>query len=233
MRKILIIIISFFIGWNSSFTQEPDPYVIVDSLKIKLLEIEDYQADIEIEVDVDFIKMPVKHATIYYKQPDKVKFKSDEFFMLPRKGFNNSFRKILEEDFSAIYAGEEIIQNEKHHVIKIIPLGKKPDIILATWWINAENYLISRVESNTRNEGTFLIDFSYKNPEIQLPTVMKISFEIEKMKLPLKFLGKTQGIEIEEQQIGEKSEGTVYIRFSNYIINQNPDIDFETEVLDE
>ncbi|MBN2174251.1 MAG: hypothetical protein JW731_08975 [Bacteroidales bacterium] len=227
MGRIIIIFSILFTWFDPLNAQGPNPYAVIDSLRSGLEKIQDYQADMEIEVDVDFIKMPVKHATIYFKQPDKFKFKSDEFFMLPRRGFNNSFQKIIKEEYNALYTGEEIINGRRQYVIKIIPLSKKPDIILATWWIDEERYLVSRAESNTRNDGTFLIDFIYHDPAINLPAEMKITFEIEKMKLPLIFMGKKEGVEFEKNQTKGKREGVVYIRFSNYLINQNPDIDFE------
>lgn len=219
----IIILIPFILLELIAKSQEPDPYEIIDSLKSKVNAIADYQVDIEIEVDVDFIKMPIKHATMYYKQPDKIKFKSDEFIMLPKKGFDNQFQKILNEPYNAIFTGIEAINEQKQYVIKVIPMGKKPDIILATWWIDPQTYLITKTESNTRNEGTFTIDFVYDEPSIDLPTQMTVRFEIEKLSIPLKFIGKTAGMEIDKTKMDGKQEGRVYIRFSNYIVNQEMD----------
>ncbi len=221
--KFLINYFFLFILISLAQAQEADPYAIIDSLKSRVLSVQDYSADIEIEVDVDFINMPVKHATIYYKQPDKIRFKSDEFIMLPKKGFDNQFRKILDEPYNAIYLGREKIDGKDQYVIKIIPMSKKPDIILATWWIDTTNYLITRAESNTRDEGTFVIDFEYSEPKLLLPTQMTVSFEIEKLSIPLKFIGKTAGMEIDKNKMGDKQEGKVYIRFSNYRVNQTLD----------
>ena len=86
---ILIGLIVLFV--QDMHGQERDPYLILDSLKTRLDGIEDYSAEIEIEVDVDFINMPKKHATIYFKQPDRIRFRSKEFIMLPKRGLNNNF----------------------------------------------------------------------------------------------------------------------------------------------
>jgi len=218
----LTILFLFTVVINCSlFAQEPDPYKILDQIKINLEQINDYTADVEIEVDVDFINMPVKHATIFFKSPDKVKFKSKEFFMLPKRGINNKLNKLLEEEYSAIYTGQEQINGQQHHVIKIVPLSKKPEIILATWWIDTASYQIKRTESNTRDEGTFVVDMIYDNLELTLPKEIVVSFEIEKMKLPMKFIGKTAGMEIDKDKMKDKQNGKVFIRFSNYIINSN------------
>jgi len=211
------------------YTQDIDPYDIINDLKAQLDNIEDYSADIEIEVDVEFIKMPIKHATIYFKKPDKVKFKSKEFMMLPKRGINNQFTEILNQAYTAFYVGSEIIGDQEQHKIKIIPLSDKPDIILATWWINTKSKLITRLESNTRNEGTYFVDFIYDNKTISLPTELVVTFEIEKMKLPLKFIGKSAGMEIDKSKMEDKQNGKVYIRFSNYNINSKIDDHFFEE----
>jgi len=199
--------------------QEVDPYDIINKVKAVTDQIKDYTADVEIEVDVDFINIPVKHASIYFKAPDKVKFKSDDFFMIPKRAINNSFRKLLNSEYSAIYTGNEIIDKKDYTIVKIIPLEKKSDIILATLWIDTVNYTISRIESNTRNDGTYNIDFVYNDPRIPLPSIMQISFEIGKMRIPLKFIGKSSGVDMEELKTEGKQKGSVYLRFSNYEVN--------------
>ena len=219
--NITMLVLGFIFLTITLISQDADPNEIIDNLKVQLEKVNDYSADIEIEVDVSFINMPVKHATIFYKSPDKLKFKSDEFFMLPKRGINNRFNKILEEEYTAIYAGSEILNNEEHHIVKIIPLGKKPEIIMATWWVNAEKNLISKSESNTRNEGTYVVEFIYNDPGITLPTVMIFSFEIENLNLPLKFIGKTAGMEFDKTKAEGRQTGKVFIRFSNYVINSN------------
>ncbi len=210
--------------------QAHDPYLIIDSTRAILESVNDYQADIEVEVDVDFIRMPNKHATIYFKKPDKVKFKSDEFIMLPKRGLGNRITRILDEPFTAIYLGEELISDEPHHVIRIVPMGKNPDVILATWWISKGSMRISRNTTNTKDQGSFTIDFKYQDNEFPLPTEMVFSFEIEKLSLPLKFIGKSQGMEFDRDKMGEVDEGKVYVRFSNYVINASiPDELFSEE----
>lgn len=212
-------------------SQETDPYEIIEQLKSRLESIHDYEADIEIEVDVDFISMPVKHARIFYKQPDKIKFKSDEFIMIPKKGFNNQLMAILKEPFNAIYIGEEIIDEQVNHVIKVIPLGKNPKVILATWWIDRNDFRLTKTESITRDEGSFTISFEYRNEEFVLPDEMIISFSIENMQIPMKFIGKSadSGGDNPKNTTG-KQTGNVIIRFSNYKINQDiSDVFFEDE----
>jgi outer membrane lipoprotein-sorting protein len=230
MKTIYIAILLFTISMLGIHAQDTDPYALLNNLKSRFDKIRDYSADMEIKVDVDFIKMPVKHATIYYKQPDKIKFKSDEFFMIPKRGLGNQLSQILNEPYNAIYAGEDTLDSQVNDVVKILPMGKKPDIILATWWIDRTSETISRTENNTRDQGTFTVDLKYGSNSDLLPAQMIISFEIENLSIPLKFIGKNNGINIDKDKMKDKEQGQVIINFSNYHINSSlPDEIFKDD----
>lgn len=223
MKRVYHIVVVVYCSILGGFVsaQEADPYEILEKMKAITDQVSDYTADLEIEVDVDFIKMPVKHATIYFKRPDKVKFKSDEFIMLPKRGLNNQLTAILNEPYTAIYLGNEVLNEKDQHVIRIVPMGKNPEVILATWWIDKNDFRITKSESNMRKEGSFTIDFLYTDPTVLLPTQMIFSFEIEKLNLPLKFIGKSAGMEIDKDSMEDINQGRVLVRFSNYSINSS------------
>jgi hypothetical protein len=119
----------------------------------------------------------------------------------------------------AVYAGTEKIGNRQQHVIKIIPSGKKSDIVLATWWIDCKTGNITRTESNTRDQGSFVVDMKYNRATDTLPGEITIRFGIEGMSIPLKFIGKSNGMDIDSQKAKGRQEGRVTIRFSGYRIN--------------
>ena len=220
-----------FISFGPAHAQHVDADRILKTVLAKQDRINDYQVNIEIELDVDFINIPVKHAVMYYKHPQKIKFKSDEFIMLPQKGLNFSLRKILKRDFTAIFTGYEYINQRRHYTIKVIPTKKHSDIVLSTIWLDTELFVISKVENNTRSDGSYTIDFTYGAQSDVLPSEMKITFEMGYFNVPLKFIGKP--IEIDEKKLkkGKKKTGVVYLRFSNYKINTGLEDDFfEDEV---
>lgn len=222
MKAILFILIGLF-GIHIILAQAPNPDSILQGALSEIDKIKSYEVDVEIQVDVDFINMPNKRAKMFYKHPDKVKFKSDEFIMIPQKGIKNGVHKLLSEPYASIYVGEEILDQSNYHVIKIIPMGKKPDVILATVWLDKKTLLVGKTESSTRNQGTYIVEFRHSEPNHNLPSEMIISFEIENLKIPLKFIGKAQGIDIDSDKAKGKQEGKVYIKFTNYIINQEMD----------
>jgi hypothetical protein len=221
------------ISFCRAYAQHEDANQILKSALAKQETINDYQVNIEIELDVDFINMPIKHAVMYYKHPQKIKFQSDEFIMLPKKGLHFSLRNILKKDFTSILTGYEYIDQRRHHIIKVIPTKKHSDIVLSTIWLDTELYVISKVENNTRSNGSHTIDFTYGAQSDVLPSTMKITFEVGHFNIPLKFIGKPIEIDKKKLKKREKKTGVVYLRFSDYKINMGLDDDFfEDEVWD-
>ena len=200
--------------------QAMNPEALLDSAQARISHIKDYQVDIDIEVKVDYIRMPTKHARMYYKAPDEVSFESEEFFMLPKKGVNFSLSNMLSNKYTVIFTGYDYINQEKQFSLKIIPLTQDAEFILATLWISTEHYLVSRVDTHTRKHGSYIIDFHYDVGSLPLPVEMVITFEIDQFKAPVKFLGKEIQVDREEMHQEGSEEGRVIIRYSNYLINQ-------------
>ena len=233
IRFLKIHIIFLYLIWictpNNVFAQEVNPDSVLLKVKQKLELIKDYKADIEISLDVDFIKMPDKHAKMYFKHPDKVRFTSDEFIMLPKSGIGFSVRKILKDGYIAVFGGLEEINSKPHYVIKIIPESRRSDIVLSTLWINIGNSLISKMENTTRDNGSYIISFDYNDPVVELPTEIEISFRVENLKIPLKFIGKNTVVDKDEFNDGGTKQGSVFIKFTYYEVNQGIEDSFFDE----
>jgi hypothetical protein len=202
--------------------QGADPYKILDKVLEHQEGIREYKVKVEIDVDVDFIKMPVKRAELYFKQPDKVRFKSDEFLMLPKKGLNQSIQKILSEDYTAVIVGQELIGRDYHYIIKVIPLGSGQDVVLSTVWVDSTDYLISKMESHTKSTGTSLIRFEYYE-DLKLPSRMTVEFEVKEFNIPLDFINRTIEIDREKMKSDTLKTGYIYLDFYDYELDREID----------
>lgn len=85
MRKAAIFLLVQLV-WIGLSAQEID----ADLLKVKnrLDSIVSFSTQLKLEVDISFINMPVKKAQMYYTKGKKVKFSSDDFVMLPKRGLD-------------------------------------------------------------------------------------------------------------------------------------------------
>ena len=70
--------------------QAKDPDTLVAMVKNEFDKIEDYEVDVVIKIDINFLKVPESKAKIFFKKPDKVRLKSEGFALLPKEGLNFS-----------------------------------------------------------------------------------------------------------------------------------------------
>ena len=76
------------------------------------------------------------------------------------------------------------------------------------------------MENTTRNTGSYMIYLKYGDPEVELPTEIKISFRVKNLEIPLKFIGKNSTVDIDELQKEGDKEGIVIIKLNYYEINR-------------
>lgn len=221
MKKIILL---FFIP-VICFAQNKKSDEILDSVKENFNSVKDYEVNVHIKVDVNFLKVPEAQAKIFYKQPDKIKLKSEGFAMLPKEGLNFSPTNFLTGDYTSIFDKEEIVEGNPCYLVKVIPLGDKSNLILTSLWIDKNNYIIRRIESTTKTNGTFSIDLKYNNNfNYPLPSSMIFTFNVQKMELPKGITGDMDEMNQSEKDENNKSKttsGKVYVTYSDYKVNIN------------
>jgi hypothetical protein len=202
-------------------SQEINPQPMLDSMLTNFNRVKDYSADLKIKLDVDFIKIPIREAKIYYKYPDKVKMKSNGFALLPKRGLNFSGGDLLSKKYQAIYVRTEFINSISLLVIKIIPLEDNSDIILATLWVERKNQLIYKLNATSKDNGSFSIRFDYPNPvpAYKLPQRLTFDFDVTKMEIPAAISGDYNTEKPKETKKGP-SRGKITLSYSNYIVNK-------------
>ncbi|NWG27388.1 MAG: hypothetical protein HXY48_02505 [Ignavibacteriaceae bacterium] len=204
------------------FTQTKNPEEILEKVKTEFEKIEDYRANIKIKVDVDFLKMPDREATIFYKKPDKFHIDSDNFALLPKSGLNFSPLGFLNYKYTSFYEREDTINGIITSVIKVIPLESSADVILSTFWIDTKRNIIIKVESSRKPQGTFTIDLKYLKTEegFFLPSSMVFSFTVDRSALPKRFnedaISKSEKTNKDDK---DAETGKVYLTYSNYKVN--------------
>ena len=218
MRNLIVSIILLLNGLT--YSQSKDPDLILKKVIESFSKIKDYEVDVKVKVDVDFIKVPDTKAKIYFKQPDKIHFESNGFAMIPKEGINFSPLSFLKKDYTALYEKEDYIENHPVSVIKVIPYSEKGDIVLTTLWVDQLHNIIRKVESTTKTNGTFTIDLKYDEDkkDYSLPTSMVFGFNIDKMNISKAFSGQTETES--RKNIGRSTSGKVYITYSNYKVNK-------------
>lgn len=226
MRKVFLTMLICIV---EIFPQQRIADELINSVITNFNRVKDYEVDIEIKVDIDFLKVPDSKAKIYFKQPDKIRLKSEGFAMLPKEGLDFSPSALAKKDYTAIYEQDVILNGKKVSVVKIIPVGEQSNIILSTLWIDPIDKVIRKVESTTKTNGTFTIEFYYNDSfNYPLPEKMVFSFNIDKLNLPKAFTTDGNTPKKKKRLPDAPTKGNVIVKYSDYKVNKGiPDSVFE------
>ena len=201
---------------STAYTQEIDTDLL--AVKARMDKVEAFTVDIQLDVDVSFINMPTKHAKMLYSKGEKTEFQSSDFVMIPKRGLDFSLQQLFEYPFITVDRGVETRLGNTYKVINIIPTDKRADFSIATVLIDTKHLRIAESEINTKKNGTYILVFQFENDTMVLPELVDVNFEIERLKIPLSYMGK--GVAIDREQLKEEDvkTGKITLRMTNYTI---------------
>lgn len=219
--KILIIITLFI---SASFAQTSNVNKIIEGVKNKFEQVNDYKVDLTIEVDMEFLRIPKVSSTVYFKKPNKMKMDSKDFAILPKEGINFSPINMLNDNYTAIFIRQDTLDKINVDVVKIIPNNDSSNIILTTLWIDSKNNVIKKVETTTKRRGTLVAILFYDNMiKFGLPSRIDFSFMIENPKLPEMLKMDAGGIKKPLGKISKNLSGNIKVSYFNYQVNNGID----------
>lgn len=191
-----------------------------DLLKIKhrMDSIVQFSANLKLNVEVSFINMPAKYARMNYTKGKPVKFSSEDFVMIPKRGLDFSLNSLMEFPFITVPRGEEIRNGKKYKAINIISTDKRADFSIALLLLDLQNNRVAETEINTKKDGTYNLLLQYENSSTILPSQVVVNFEIEKIRLPLNFMGKDTDIDRKKMRAEGPKFGKIFLQISNYLI---------------
>lgn len=191
-----------------------------DLLRIKqrMDSVQQFTANVILDLDVPFIKMPTKAAKIKYAKGKKMEFSSSDFVMLPRRGLDFSLNEIFKYPFITVDRGTDTRHGKVLKVINVIPTDNRSDLALATLYMDTRAGRIAESEINTRKNGTYNLLMQYAPGNSVLPAYVEATFAIERLKIPLNFMGKDTKIDRKKMRGMETKTGKIKMRFENYSI---------------
>jgi len=224
MKYCLKIFSLLFIIHCSLFVHAQDVTVLINKVKAKLDKVNDYTATGVLKTDVAFIKAPVSKVVVYYKKPNHFRLaKNGGISVLPKGGISVNMGNIIgTENFTALDAGNAIINKINTKVVKLLPNDENSDVVLSTIYIDEANLLIYKAVTTTRENGTYELTMMYgKYADYALPDKVQFSFNAKDYKLPkgitLDFNENTGTAETNKLK---NKKGKVEIDYSSYTINK-------------
>jgi len=158
----------------------------MEQLRLQYNESVNLKCNILIQVDVEGMNIPDKKVFVEFRGDEKPKVKGEGLSLLPKKGMVDQFRKLLNSSMQAIF-----LSKRGHQLVyKLVSLDANSDWITADLVFDESSYLIYESVVNTRKFGTFTSIHRYSDHIY--PDRSEVSFDVKKMKLPLKFIGSEQ-----------------------------------------
>jgi hypothetical protein len=141
---------------------------------------------------------------------------SEDFVLIPKKGLDVSLHQLFKNPFITVDRGTEIRQNKTYKVVNIIPSNKKADFSIATVLIDINLNRVIEYEISTKKDGIYIVKMNYDERASILPSNIEVVFEIERIRIPLKYMGKDAQIDKKTYKSETPKTGTIYLNF-NYI----------------
>ena len=191
-----------------------------DLLRIKqrLDSVVYFQANLQLETDISFVHMPVKRALMKFEKGKPVQFISTDFVLLPKRGLDFSLQSLFEYRVVTLVRNSSLRTGYTIKEINVIPADKRADFTIATLWINTSLRRVESAEISTSKDGTYILQMHYQQAPDIFPDRVEVNFEIERIRIPLNFMGK--GTQIDKKKL--KSEGSktgkIFMMLSNYQI---------------
>ncbi len=177
----------------------------------RLESVEAYRAEVTFNVDISFIKMPTKTATLEFVKGKDLKFDSDDFVLIPKKGLDFSLSQLLEAPVFSVNRGNETLNGISYKVVNLIPTTDQSDFSIAKLYLDIEKSRVHAAEISTKKEGVYWIEFGFDSKNNVLPNKVTVQFEVEKFRIPINFMGKDTEIDRKEMRTEGPKKGAIYL----------------------
>ena len=203
----------FFMLGGGLFAQEIDPSLL--RLKDRMDSITAFEARVRMEVDISFVNMPVKYAEVFYQKGQAIRISSEDFVMIPKRGLDLTLNELYKYPFMTLNLGKVRYAGRECEMIKVIPTTEKSDYSIATLWLDTARVRILKSQISTKKNGVFDIVYRYTDAPQELPSEIRVEFEVTGVKIPLRFLGKDTRVDREGMRENPQEKGAITLQLED------------------
>ena len=208
IKWLIILPFSFSIGLFSA--QSSDAKKRMLNMVEKLERVPPYSCDVNINIDVKFIRIKERVGKMIYRSPEDIDYKIKGFAFLPKKEMGTISTSLFKEDFIAIDMGKE----NENQIIKVIPMDINSEIVTGQFWIDSAD-LVQKMILITKEKGSYTAEMNYNGTLYDLPSKIRMSFDVKNQKMPALLTGDLEAY-TDETDEDEVSKGTITIMYSNH-----------------
>ena len=208
IKWLIILLFSFSIGLFSA--QSSDAKKRMLNMVEKLERVPPYSCDVNINIDVKFIRIKERVGKMIYRSPEDIDYKIKGFAFLPKKEMGTISTSLFKDDFIAIDMGKE----NENQIIKVIPMDINSEIVTGQFWIDSAD-LVQKMILITKEKGSYTAEMNYNGTLYDLPSKIRMSFDVKNQKMPALLTGDLEAY-TDEMDEDEVSKGTITIMYSNH-----------------
>jgi outer membrane lipoprotein-sorting protein len=201
-----------------------DAVSLMNGIHAKLEKVNDYEADAEFKTEISFLKVPDARVKIYYKKPDRIKIKNQNgISLVPKETVSISLYSLVNSHYTALDAGNDLIQGIPVRIIKLLPMDENAELVLATLYIDVKRLLVLKAKTTTRENGTNEVELFYgKFLTTGLPDRIIFSFNTQDFKLPkgVTFDYDDGSAKKKPVEPAKNQRGKIEISYLNYNVNK-------------
>jgi hypothetical protein len=196
-----------------NFSQTDKANNLLNQIKNKLNEVNDYSANVEVGINMDFLKMPKSKAQLFFKKPDKFKFNSTGFAILPKAGVDFNPQKILEFDLISEIIGDTLFDGKNLKIVQITPKADTLKFNSATLLIDDIDLLIKQIKISAFNGADITTKFKYDSSlKFALPSELNVIFDFTEM-------AEDDKSKKSRSKMPGNFKGEISIKYSDYKVN--------------
>lgn len=226
MKALIKVVCMSMILLHSAVAKAQDVNTLIQKIKQKMDQVNNYEASGTMKTNVSFLKVPESQVKIYFKKPNQLKIKNEKgISFVPKGAVSINLNNILNAgNYTALDAGTDKIGEVKVRVIKLLPTDDNADVVLSTLYIDEPNLVIKRAKTTTRENGSYQLEMTYgKYAAFNLPDKIIFTFNTKDYKLP-----KGVTFDFDDGTTAKKSTtgnaktntGMAEITFNSYNINK-------------
>lgn len=208
IKWLFVLLFSFSVGLFSA--QSSDAKKRMLNMVEKLERVPPYSCDVNINIDVKFIRIKERVGKMIYRSPEDIDYKIKGFAFLPKKEMGTISTSLFKEDFIAIDMGKE----NENQIIKVIPMDINSEIVTGQFWIDSAD-LVQKMILITKEKGSYTAEMNYNGTLYDLPSKIRMSFDVKNQKMPALLTGDLEAY-TDEMDEDEVSKGTITIMYSNH-----------------
>ncbi|WP_224489276.1 hypothetical protein [Robertkochia flava] len=103
-------------------------------------------------------------------------------------------------------------------MLNIIPEDQRANYAIATLYLDKANNRLVEAQIQTRKEGAYTLDMFYESEGDILPDQVVVSFEVEKVKIPVRYLAREGEVDREAYKADGVKTGKVILYLTDYEI---------------